>query len=54
MMDAGTSLPPWEQLSAVINPALDLLEYENIQSAKGLLRTFSSDLAGDGPSSGRD
>ena len=42
------------QLNAVIKAALDLLECDNTESAKALLRAFSSDLANDWPKDGRD
>ena len=42
------------QLNAVINAALDLLECNNTESAKALLRAFSSDLAHTGPNYGLD
>ena len=42
------------QLIAVINAAHDLLECDNTESAKALLRAFSSDLAIDWPKDGQD
>ena len=43
-----------DQWQAVINAALSLLESDNSESAKALLRAFSSDLANDWPKDGRD
>jgi len=42
------------QLNAVINAALDLLECDNSESAKALLRAFSGDSATDWPKDGQD
>ena len=42
------------QLNAVIKAALDLLECDNSESAKALLRAFSGDLAHPGPNDGQD
>jgi len=39
---------------AAINAAMDLLEWDNPESGKVLLRVFSSDLADDGPRDGQD
>ena len=41
-------------MNAVINAALDLLECDNSESAKALLRAFSSDSANDGPKDDHD
>jgi len=41
-------------LNAVIKAALDLLECYNTESAKALLRAFSSNLANDWPKDGQD
>ena len=38
----------------MINAALSLLESDNSESAKALLRAFSSDLANDWPKDGQD
>ena len=47
--------PPHQgQLNAVIKAALDLLECDNTESARALLRAFSSDLATDWPKDGQD
>jgi hypothetical protein len=43
-----------QQLNAVINAALDLLECGNPESAKALLRAFSGDSAIDWPKDGQD
>ena len=48
------SPPHPEQLNAVIKAALDLLECDNTESARALLRAFSSDLATDWPEVGQD
>ena len=42
------------QLNAVIKAALDLLECDNSESAKALLRAFSGDSATDWPKDGLD
>ena len=42
------------QLNAVIKAALDLLECDNSESAKALLRAFSGDSANDWPKDGQD
>ena len=42
------------QLNAVIKVALDLLECDNSESAKALLRAFSGNLATDWPKDGQD
>ena len=42
------------QLNAVINAALDLLECDNSESAKALLRAFSGNSATDWPKDGQD
>ena len=42
------------QLNAVIKAALDLLECNNTESAKALLRAFSGDSANDWPKDGQD
>ncbi len=42
------------QLNAVINAALDLLECNNTESAKTLLRAFSGELANGWPRDGHD
>ena len=42
------------QLNAVIKAALDLLECDNSESAKALLRAFSGDSATDWPKDGQD
>jgi len=41
-------------LNVVINAALDLLEGDNTESAKALLRAFSRDLADNWPKDGQD
>ena len=41
-------------MNAVIKASLDLLECDNIESAKALLRAFSGDLANDWPKGGQD
>ena len=45
--------PGHQQLNAVIKAAMDLLECDNTESAKALLRAFSGDLATDWPKDGR-
>ena len=40
-------------MNAVINAAVDLLECDNTESAKALLRAFSRDLASDWPKDGQ-
>jgi len=51
-VDAGGSLSSGQQLSAVINLALNLLKCDHNESAKVLLRAFSSNLPNDWPRSG--
>ena len=46
--------PGHQQLNAVINAALDLLECDSPESAKALLRAFSRDVANDWPKDGQD
>ena len=46
--------PGQRQLNAVINAALDLLECDNTESAKALLRAFSGDSANDWPKDGQE
>lgn len=46
--------PGHQQLNAVINAAQDLLECNNPESAKALLRAFSGDSAIDWPKDGQD
>ena len=46
--------PGQGQLNAVINAALDLLERDNSESAKALLRAFSGDSVNDWPKDGQD
>ena len=41
-------------MNAVIKAALDLLECDNPESAKALLRAFSGDSANDWPKDGQD
>ena len=48
------SPPHPRQLNAVIKAALDLLECDNPESAKALLRAFSGDSANDWPKDGQD
>lgn len=43
-----------KQCQAVINAALSLLDSDNFESAKALLRAFSGDLAHPGPNDGLD
>ena len=53
MVDAGSPPHPG-QLNAVIKAALDLLECDNIESAKALLRAFSGGSATNWPKDGQD
>ena len=46
--------PGQRQLNAVINAAVDLLECDNPESAKALLRAFSCDSATDWPKDGQE